>query len=744
MSAPGRCPGAHPGVRSTEGGAIRETGPALPWPPAGPGRLLMQLLEGLPHAAWLARLDTRAVVAANAEATRWFAGDGAGPQALVGRAADTMVASPEDLSWWLGVELGDRSPLYSDTLVGTSDGRARPVSRSIRVVELPLGGAGEPEPLALVTVQDRSAEAELQSQREGLLAELQGTLEATADGIVVTDLDGRLRMFNRRFAEFFELPVALLESRDDAALRDALVARLAEPAADARRFLAPLPEATDSERFALHSGRVLERVTRPLLSRGRGSGCVWSFRDLTERLASARRIETLRHTDPLTGLANHGRLTDHVRSLLELPPEWGRDGGAATSLSLLVIDLDRFGHINDSLGHAVGNDVLLDVARRIQSCLRGGDLLARVGGDQFAIVVSPADAAFAEKLALRVLAEVKKPCSVGDAQFTLTCSIGVALAPSHGRDADQLMRRAEQAMRAVKSAGRGNWRMHQARTEVDWRSHMRLDHAMRQALVANRFRLNYQPQVCVKTGVITGAEALLRWRDPEMGEVPPGRFIKVAEDSGFIVQLGEWVLRTAVGQAARWHAQGRSLPVAVNVSALQFQQTHFVERTAEALDMAGIPPHRLELELTESILLHDEGGEMLQRLEALARLGVQMSIDDFGTGYSSLAYLKRIPVSKLKIDRAFISGLPDDEGNGAIVRAILQMARALGKTVIAEGVETAAQRQFLLDAGCDEYQGFLFAPALDVLSFEQRLPAADAPEAPSPRRHAPRIRLVSG
>jgi diguanylate cyclase (GGDEF)-like protein len=728
---------------------VSDAGLVLPWPLAAPAPLLVQLLEGLPHAAWLARLDTRAIVAANAEAARWFVGDGAEPLALLGRPADAVAASPEDLAWWLGAELGDRSPLYSDTLVGTSDGRTRPVSRSIRVVELPLQDGARPEPLALVTVQDRSAEALLEGQREALLAELQGTLEATADGIVVTDLAGRLRVFNHRFAELFELPEALLQSRDDIALRDALVARLADPSADARRLLAPLSEATASERFELRGGRVLERVTRPLVQQGRGSGCVWSFRDLTERLASAQRIEALSHTDPLTGLANRGRLAEHVRALLELPPPaaraGGRDGGGTSSLSLLVIDLDRFGHINDSLGHAVGNDVLLDVARRIQSCLRKGDLLARVGGDQFAIVVSPADAAFAEKLAARVLAEIKKPISVGDAQFTLTCSIGVALAPSHGREADPLMRRAEQAMRAVKGAGRGNWRMHQARTEVDWRSHMKLDHAMRQALVANRFRLNYQPQVCVETGAITGAEALLRWRDPELGEVSPGRFIKVAEDSGFIVQLGEWVLRTAVGQAARWHAQGRSLPVAVNVSALQFQQAQFVERVAESLDMAGIPPRLLELELTESILLHDEGGEMLQRLEALARLGVQMSIDDFGTGYSSLAYLKRIPVSKLKIDRAFVSGLPDDDGNAAIVRAILQMARALGKTVIAEGVETEAQRRFLHDCGCDEFQGFLFAPALDVLSFEQRLPHVDGTQAPPPpRRRAPRIRLVSG
>ncbi len=735
---------------------------ALPVAASATAPLLQGLLEGLPHAAWLARLDTRAIVAANAEAARWFIGDGAAPTALLGRPADAVAASPEDLAWWLGATLGDRSALYSDTLVGTCDGRTRPVSRSIRVVELPLQDGGRPEPMALVTVQDRSAEAQLEGQRETLLAELQGTLEATADGILVTDLAGRVRVFNRRLAELFDLPDELLRQRNDTALRDALVTRLAEPAADARRLLDPVPGpapvAGASERFVLHGGRVLERVARPLLQHGRGTGCVWSFRDLTERLASAERIETLSRTDPLTGLANRGRLAEHVRALLELPgtdvtgdsrPE-ARDGergdGGTNSLSLLVVDLDRFGQINDTLGHAVGNDVLLDVARRIQNCLRKGDLLARVGGDQFAIVVSPADAEFAQKLASRVLAEIKKPCSVGGAQFTLTCSIGVALAPSHGRDADQLMRRAEQAMRAVKGAGRASYRLHQSRTEVDWRSHMQLDHAMRQALVSNRFRLNYQPQVSLGSGAVIGAEALLRWRDPELGEVSPGRFIKVAEESGFIVQLGEWVLRHAVGQAARWHAQGRALPVAVNVSALQFQQPGFVDEVALALAAAGLPARLLELELTESILVHDEGGEVLQRLEALAGLGVRMSIDDFGTGYSSLAYLKRIPVHKLKIDRRFVSGLPDDDSDAGIVRAIVQMAAALGKAVVAEGVETEAQRRFLHDCGCDDFQGFLFAPALDVMSFEQRLPAVEGPTLHDAggRRRGGRIRLVSG
>jgi diguanylate cyclase (GGDEF)-like protein/PAS domain S-box-containing protein len=729
---------------------VKHPEPAAPAAPApAPAAVQAQaeaLLAGLPHAAWLARLDTRAIVAANAEAEAWFGSGEAG--SLVGRAADAVAASPEDLAWWLGADLGEHAALHSDTLVGRQDGQTRHASRSIRVVQLPWGPAGATLHLALVTLADRSAEVQTEALREELLEELQGTLEATADGILVTDLAGRVRVFNRRFAELFGLADAVLLKRDDIALREALVARLADPAADAARLLALQAEAGRPERFTLLvpergqlQERVLERVARPLLQGGRGSGCVWSFRDQTEKLAAQQRIETLSCTDPLTGLANRGRLTEHVRSLLDLPVA---EGGAA-SLSLLVVDLDRFGYINDTLGHAVGNELLLDVARRIQGCLRRGDLLARVGGDQFAIVVSPADAAFAARLAERVLTEVKKPCTVGDAPFTLTCSIGVALAPSHGRDADQLMRRAEQAMRAVKASGRASWRLHQVRTEVDWRSHMRLDHAMRQALVANRFRLNYQPQVCLQTGRITGAEALLRWRDPEMGEISPGRFIKVAEDSGFIVHIGDWVLRTAATQAALWQAQGRVLPVAVNVSALQFQQSQFVDRVAEIITLAGIPPALLELELTESILLHDEGGEVMARLQALARLGVAMSIDDFGTGYSSLAYLKRIPVAKLKIDRAFVMGLPHDEGNAAIVRAIVQMARALGKGVIAEGVETDEQRRFLQDCGCDEFQGFLFAPALDVLSFEARLPALDEPKPPKPApRRAARMRLVSG
>ncbi|MFO1297327.1 MAG: EAL domain-containing protein [Rubrivivax sp.] len=310
-------------------------------------------------------------------------------------------------------------------------------------------------------------------------------------------------------------------------------------------------------------------------------------------------------------------------------------------------------------------------------------------------------------------------------------------------------------MRAVKHAGRGNVRVHQARAEVDRRSHMMLDHAMRQALVSGQFRLAYQPQVDLEGGRIVGAEALLRWRDPKLGDVSPARFIPVAEESGFIVAIGDWVLAQAVRQATLWHQRGWTVPVAVNVSALQFHQAQFVERVAGVLAVSGLPPQLLELELTESILVN-EAEEALARLRALKRLGVHLSIDDFGTGYSSLAYLKQFPIGKLKIDRSFVRGLPGDEADAGIVRAILQMSRALGMRAIAEGVESEQQRQFLVAEGCAEMQGFLYAPALEPAAFEQRLAHAAAatdavPEAaafPSSNEVAagtPRhIRLVRG
>ena len=689
------------------------------------------LLEGLPHAAWLVALPTQRVAAANAAAASLFQRP---VEALLGEAALSLAASPEDMAYWAAADQGDLGTLQSDVVLVLAPERTLQASRSIRPLPAEPGQAPTH---ALVMLVDQSAERRFEAERENLVAELQATLEATADGILVTDAGGGILAFNRRFAELWGMPLELLQQHNDGAVKAWMARTVTEPEAYTQRLhalqQAVLINATD--RLILHTGQVLDRVTRPLLRAGRAQGRVWSFRDLSERVTAQERIEELTLHDGLTGLANRRHLSERVAAAAESV----RQGGQG--FALLVVDLDRFRHINDTLGQEIGDRVLMDVAQRIQGCLRQEDLLARLGGDQFALLVRPADAAAAEAAARRVLNVVAQPSNLDGAQFTLTCSIGVALSPSHGWNVDDLVRHAEAAMRKVKDGGRGSFRMHQARNEVDRRSQMHLDHAMRQALVSGRFRLHYQPQVDLADGRIVGAEALLRWRDPELGEVPPSRFIPVAEDSGFIVAIGDWVLSQAVRQAAVWMQRGHDMPVAINVSALQFQQAHFVDRVANVLAVSGLPAHLLELELTESILVQD-AAEALYRLQALARLGLRLSIDDFGTGYSSLAYLKRFPIGKLKIDRSFVSGLPGDDSDAGIVRAILQMARALGKRVIAKGVETEAQRQFLQDAGCDEFQGFLFSPALDTLSFEKRLPP---PGEPVPLRPAlPRMRLVRG
>ena len=688
------------------------------------------LVDSLPDATWIVDAHSRRVVADNAAARKLL---GVGDSGLIGRQADTLIATPEDMAFWDEAAAGACAPLQSDTLLCRADGSTLHVTRSIRALH--DGRSAAPRHYTVVAI-DCSAQRRAEDEREQTVAELQATLESTADGILVTDLLGRIRAFNRRFATAWGIPDDLLKAQQDDAVHDWMRRSVVEPDAYQRRLQA-IQDATllsTTERLTLHSGQVLERVTRPLWCRGQAMGRVYSFRDLSEQLAAQQRIEQLSVTDTLTGLPNRRRLAEHVAQASRRSRQEG------TRFALLLIDLDRFRHINDSLGHETGDRVLVDVAQRIKACMRGDDVLARTGGDQFALLVEGADSGAAEASARRILDAVAAPYNLDGAQFTLTCSIGGAHCPGHGHSADELVRHAEAAVLAVKVGGRGNYRVHKGQRGGDRRADIRLDHAMRQALASGRFRLHYQPQVELKSGRLVGAEALIRWRDPGLGEVAPGRFIPVAEESGFIVALGDWVLAQAVRQGATWLARGLQVPIAINVSALQFQQPQFVERVAAVLAEHKLPAQLLELELTESILVRD-ADEALQRLRALARIGVRLSIDDFGTGYSSLAYLKRFPIDKLKIDRSFIQGLPGDDSDSAIVIAILQMASALGMKVIAEGVESEAQRQFLLDSGCHQFQGYLYAPALDSLSFEKRLQLARAQTDTAEDR---RVRLVSG
>ena len=682
------------------------------------------LIEGQLDAVWLVDPESLRIVAANAACGTLLGIDAA---SLCGQDMLSLAATPEDMAFWQEAAHGWADSVESHSWVQRADGELVAVLRRVSRVMLSADKA-----LFMVVMHDRSSERRAEDELSDRLAELAATLESTHDGILVTDTAGRIRNFNQRFAALWELPDSLLVRRDDDAILSWMLRRVVEPAEYMRRLAAidGVPQMQSSETVTLIGGRVLERVTLPQCSRGNTIGRVYSFRDISERLEANRRIETLSHTDALTGLPNRRTLLSRIDYALALAQREG------VPFALLFLNLDRFKHINDTLGRGMGDRVLIEVAERLLLTLRQVDTIARLGADEYVLLIHQADADGAEGGARRVLDAMQRPFTLGDLNFTVTCSVGISLHPGDGGTADDLLQAADAAMNEARESGRAGFRFHQARAEgtSKLRTRMKLDHAMRQALATGRFRLHYQPQVEVKTGEIVGAEALIRWRDPELGDVAPAEFIPVAERSGFIVSIGNWVLHQAVQQAAIWRGQGRRLLMSINVSALQFQQADFVDSVARALAEVGLAPQSLELELTESILIQD-AQEALHRLQALSKLGVKLAIDDFGTGYSSLAYLKRFPIGRLKIDRSFIQGLPDDESDAGIVRAIANMARALRLELIAEGVETEAQRQFMLQVGCEQYQGFLTSPAIDVVSFEtmhDQCRSAAAPLPPTP------------
>lgn len=664
------------------------------------------VLDGVQEAIWLVQPSSLRIHWVNQVAVKLM---GLSSAQLVGTAALAHQPAPEDLYFWEDVAAGKAYSIHSDSLLACAGGTVIPVERKVTRV-VPEGADG---PMFLVSLRDLRAQRRTEDELESRAAELRAMLESTGDGILVTDASGAIRHYNRRFVALWEVPPALLDAPD----ATQIFAHMAQSVNDSKAYAARLeaiinnPELEASDILMMRSGRILERVSQPQISRSRPVGRVYSFRDLTERQAAQKRIETLAYTDPLTGLPNRLMLTQQIHRALKAVR---RSNGTS---AVLFIDLDRFKNINDSMGQAFGNRVLIEAALRISQGLREVDILSRVGGDEFVAFLQESDPQGAEIVARRVLNQLQQPFLVDSVNFSLGCSIGVAMYPADGQTIDALIQSADTAMASVKERGRGNFRFYQPQMNVDLLSRMKMDHAMRQALELGLFNLHYQPQIALDDGRLLGAEALVRWNDPVLGQVPPGSFIPLAEESGFIVGIGNWVMQEAVRQAADWERAGTPVVVSVNVSALQFQQADFVERVARTLQNGGLTPQLLELELTESILVRD-ADEALARLHALKALGVVLAIDDFGTGYSSLAYLKKFPISKLKIDRTFVMGLPDDESDRAIVGATLAMARALKLAVVAEGVETAAQREFLKGLRCDSYQGYLCSPAIPAEEFE--------------------------
>ncbi|MEH3087013.1 MAG: EAL domain-containing protein [Xylophilus ampelinus] len=797
-------------------------------------------MDVLMEAVCIVDPSTMRIAEANAAATRLLR---CRPEDIVGRPVVDLFRMPEDQFFWEEVGAHDpaRAPapaLLSHTRLQRPDGTVVHVERSVRQVR---PGAGAAAYLVGMIERDRQHEAE--EKLEETVAELRATLESTADGILVCGLDGTVRAFNRRFAQLWDVPGDLLEERDGAALH----AYLAECVTDAQRYaerLAEIADGTWSERYdllRLRSGQLIERTTLPQRSRGRVTGQVFCFRDVTDRTAAddalklaakvfasspdavfitdsalriasvnpaclhlsqrseggligcnaidlfddadsgrllgeiqrcweeggvwegdlwhrrgdggsiavrlswvvqrddqgrlnqtigffsdltglhaqQRRIEELAYTDALTGLPNRLLLSRRVERNLQ------QRGGTEAPFAILFMDLDHFKNINDSLGHQFGDRVLIQVAQRINACLRQVDTLCRLGGDEFVLYIHQADAEGAELVVRRILDSMAQPFTLDDIGFSVGCSVGVALYPRDGQTLDELIKQADTAMFRVKGGSRGGYRFYEPQMSVNLLSRMKMEHAMRQALEQEQFRLHYQPQVALDDGALMGAEALIRWTDAERGPVSPAVFIPLAEESGFIVAIGAWVLREAARQAAEWERAGTPVVVSVNVSAMQFRQADFLDRVRGVLEESGLSPHLMELELTETILVQD-ADETLERLHALAAIGVRMAIDDFGTGYSSLAYLKKFPIQKLKIDRSFVDGLPDDASDQALVSAMVSMGRALDFAIVAEGVETEAQRDSLIALGCGQYQGYLCSPGLPAEEFARTMLSARA------------------
>ena len=445
-----------------------------------------------------------------------------------------------------------------------------------------------------------------------------------------------------------------------------------------------------------------------------------AIRDISDRKQAEAHIQFLAHHDTLTHLPNRALLLDRIQVMLATARR------NQTEVGIMFIDLDNFKTINDSLGHYAGDELLKRVASRVQSCLRGVDLVGRLGGDEFLVVLADLTnaediAPVAEKIGLAI----SEPFSLEEQVLSVSASIGVSVFPRDGETPDSLIRNADAAMYLAKEHGRNNWQFFQPSLNKKAFQALALESGIRKAIRELEFTLHYQPEVRTVSGQPTAMEALIRWKHPELGLLGPDQFISVAEHRGMIVPIGRWVINEAIRQAREWADKGMAIPIAINLSAIQFKQKDLVESIAARLAEHGVSGAMIELELTESLFLEDVGA-MTKTLGRLKDLGVTLAVDDFGTGYSSLSYLKRYPIDKVKIDRSFVRDIPRDEDDVAITVAIINLAASLDLRVIAEGVETQEQADFLRKHHCDFLQGYHISrplPPDDALDWLKRRPS---------------------
>ncbi len=469
--------------------------------------------------------------------------------------------------------------------------------------------------------------------------------------------------------------------------------------------------------FVSVDGERIMALSRRMMADG---GSVVILEDVTERKAAQERIAYLARYDDLTGLPNRNHFRERINEMLEIV----REGG--NQIALHLIDIDRFKQVNDTLGHPIGDKLLKEVSRRLGSVVRTGDMIARFGGDEFVILQStPSRRQDSGRLARRLVKALSVPFDVEGHRIDIGASIGIAVAPQDGIDADELIKNADMALYAAKGNGGGEHRFFAAEMEERAQARRALELDLRDALSRNELEVFYQPLIDLKTGAITTCEALLRWHHPERGYISPAEFVPIAEETGLIISIGEWVLQRACQDAASWPTGTK---VAVNLSPVQFRDRSLGARVVSALAKSGLPAQCLDLEITERVLL-EESESTLYTMEQLKVLGVRISLDDFGTGYSSLNYLRKYPFNKIKIDRSFIADLGRDQDAPSIVRAVAGLGNSLNMIVVAEGIETEEQLRQVKEEGCHEGQGYLFGRAMPVDAILEKLQASPAQRA---------------
>jgi diguanylate cyclase (GGDEF)-like protein len=556
--------------------------------------------------------------------------------------------------------------------------------------------------------QHKNSERRLALEKE----RLDTAVNNMTQGLLLYDADARIVLCNQRYLEMYNLSADVVRPgchfRDLIAHRkatgsfggnvDAFVANVLQNVAQ-KRATTSVMETAD--------GRSIQIVNRPLAN----GGWVATQEDITERRRAEEQITHLAHYDVLTDLPNRALF----RSRLEQELERTKRG---EQLAVLYIDIDEFKSVNDSLGHPAGDELLKAVASRLQACIRETDFVARLGGDEFAIVQTgigqPDDVV---DLVRRIYTAIREPYECLGHQVATDASIGIALAPTDGSDLDQLLKSADLAMYGAKADGRRTYRFFEPGMDARVKARRTLELDIRHAIAEGGFELHYQPVINSETGGIAGCEALLRWNHPVRGMISPAEFIPVAEETGLICEIGDWVITTACTEATNWPPH---VKLAVNVSPVQFRSHGFSLKVANALAMTGLSASRLELEITEAVLIRDDEAA-LAMLQHLRAIGVRIALDDFGTGYSSLSYLQRFPFDKIKIDRCFVNDIAGVEGSSTIVQAVINIAKARSMTTTAEGVETEAQKQALIGFGCTEMQGYLFSPARPVAEIRKLL-----------------------